>query len=1098
MPVIGVAELLVVPTFSGLQSKVGQQVDAAVKATPTAGAQAAGSRLGGFLTDSLSTATGIGLAKAGQLAMSQVSSIFTSGFKRLADIDTAKAKMRGLGFTVEEVDSLMASALTSVKGTPYGLGEAATAAAAAVASGIQPGEDMDRVLGAIAESAAAAGTPLTEMADLYLDVAAKGKAQNDVLGRVAERGIPIYQELADMLGVTKDEVFKLGTAGKIDFATFEKAMINASGNVAREMGQTLPGAWMNFQAAVSRVGANLMGQIYPMMVQGVLAATKGLAPLEATAEFIGTALGGILTSAGQMWSGLVTLFSTGTVSQQLLTALGVGPDSPVIAGLLWVRDTAMAMGAGIQAAAAAVAGWVTQHTAVFQVLGSMLAGAAGAWALVKGAMLTVSGVAGLLSGAFGMVVGVVTRLWGGLQLLWGLMLANPVTAVVLAIGALAGALVWLYQNNETARAIMQAAWAGIQAAVQTAWTGYIQPALQAFSAFLTTVIGPALQAFWQGVVVPAFAAIGAAVSTAWTGTILPALTAFGTWFAANLGPALLFFWQGVVVPVFSAIGAVISTAWTGVIMPVLGALRDFVVGTLAPVFVQLWQNHVVPAWTGIVAAVQSAWAVIGPALMQIGGQAAQLAGVIGGVLVAAFNVVWPIIQQVANVLGPILGAAISIAVQFIGMLVGALIDHLGGAIRAAIGFITALVSFVAAVFRGDWAAAWNAAKDLAVNAFKFLWHAVNVVLTVNILGAIRGGLVSMLGLFRGGMSSITGLFTSAWNGIVALVRGAWTGLLGAARSGASGLSSLVNGLVSGILRLFGNMASGMGSIIRNAWSVARSAFGGATAALRTMVTQMVQGILRFFANLKSGVSNSVSSLWRAAKSQFSNGIKSVTDTVSTGLLRVQAFFRDLPGRIKFALGDLGGLLKESGRALLAGFLDGISDGFDRVKNFVADSMQKVREFFPFSPAKRGAFSGRGYTTYSGRALTQDFGDSIAGQAGYVAARTESVMDAAAAALAGDLPGPGVSSLADLVRGPGGALPAGLAMTLQAANPAASRLPSALAGAGQRGAAVPSHVTVRIGERAFEGYVEDIGDARLAQHVAGLSQPIQQHAGAYTG
>ncbi|MDO4240634.1 tape measure protein, partial [Micrococcus sp.] len=910
MPVIGVAELLVVPTFSGLQSKVGQQVDAAVKATPTAGAQTAGSRLGSFLTESLSTATGIGLAKAGELAMSQVTGIFTTGFKRLADIDTAKAKMRGLGFTVEEVDSLMASALTSVKGTPYGLGEAATAAAAAVASGIQPGEDMDRVLGAIAESAAAAGTPLTEMADLYLDVAAKGKAQNDVLGRVAERGIPIYQELADMLGVTKDEVFKLGTAGKIDFATFEQAMINASGNVAREMGQTLPGAWMNFQAAVSRVGANLMGGIYPMMVQGVLGVTRAMAPLEATAKVVGDSFVGLLTRAGGVWNGLVTLFASGDVSAQLLTALGVGPDSPVIAGLLWVRDTAMAMGAGIQAAAAAVAGWVTQHTAVFQVLGSMLAGAAGAWALVKGVMLTVTGVAGLVSGAFGLVVGAVTRLWSGLQLLWGLMLANPVTAVILAIGALAGALIWLYQNNETARAIMQAAWAGIQAAVQTAWVGYIQPALQAFGAFLTTVVGPALLGFWQGVVVPAFAAIGAAVSTAWNGLILPGL----------------------------------------------GALSDFVDGTLAPEVVQLWQTHVVPAWTGIVAAVQSAWAVI---------------------------------------------------------------DHLGGAIQGAIQFIQGLVSFVAAVFRGDWAAAWNGAKDMAIGAFKFLWHAVNVVLTVNLLGAIRGGLASMLGLFRGGMSSITSFFGSAWNGIVALVRGAWTGLLGAARSGASGLSSLVSGLVQGILRFFGNMASGMGSIIRNAWSVARSAFGGATAALRTMVSQMVQGILRFFANLKSGVSNSVSSLWRAAKSQFSNGIKSVTDTVSTGLLRVQAFFRDLPGRIKFALGDLGGLLKESGRALLAGFLDGISDGFDRVKNFVADSMQKVREFFPFSPAKRGAFSGRGYTTYSGRALSRDFGDSIAGQAGYVATRTESVMDAAAAALAGDLPGPGVSSLADLVRGPGG-------------------------------------------------------------------------------
>ena len=90
------------------------------------------------------------------------------------------------------------------------------------------------------------------------------------------------------------------------------------------------------------------------------------------------------------------------------------------------------------------------------------------------------------------------------------------------------------------------------------------------------------------------------------------------------------------------------------------------------------------------------------------------------------------------------------------MLVGALIDHLGGAVRGAIQFIQGLVSFVAAVFTGDWAGAWNAAKDIAIGAFQFLWHAVNVVLTVNLLGAIRGGLASMgrLGVWRRVRSSV--------------------------------------------------------------------------------------------------------------------------------------------------------------------------------------------------------------------------------------------------------------------------------------------------------------------------------------------------------
>ena len=38
--------------------------------------------------------------------------------------------------------------------------------------------------------------------------------------------------------------------------------------------------------------------------------------------------------------------------------------------------------------------------------------------------------------------------------------------------------------------------------------------------------------------------------------------------------------------------------------------------------------------------------------------------------------------------------------------------------------------------------------------------------------------------------------------------------------------------------------------------------------------------------------------------------------------------------------------------------------------------QKVRDFFPFSPAKTGPLSGRGYVSHSGIALARDFAKSI--------------------------------------------------------------------------------------------------------------------------
>ena len=49
---------------------------------------------------------------------------------------------------------------------------------------------------------------------------------------------------------------------------------------------------------------------------------------------------------------------------------------------------------------------------------------------------------------------------------------------------------------------------------------------------------------------------------------------------------------------------------------------------------------------------------------------------------------------------------------------------------------------------------------------------------------------------------------------------------------------------------------------------------------------------------------------------------------------------------------------------------------DSVAGAVSGALSDIRGLFPFSPAKWGPFSGRGYTSYSGKALMGDFGKSI--------------------------------------------------------------------------------------------------------------------------
>lgn len=235
---------------------------------------------------------------------------FAKGFNRLKAIDVAQAKLRGLGNDADAVSVIMQNASASVKGTAFGLDAAATAAAGAVAAGIQPGERLEAVLKSVSNSAAASGSTMEEMGAIYNKVASVGKAQNDVLAQVADRGIPIYQALGKQLGVTAEEVFKMASDGKINFEQFEKAMTDAAGTVATEMGNTLPGAFANAQAALGRFGANILTGIYPALTKFFLAFQGWMKPVEAFGKVIGAQIGAGITKAGEAISAFAAGFKS--------------------------------------------------------------------------------------------------------------------------------------------------------------------------------------------------------------------------------------------------------------------------------------------------------------------------------------------------------------------------------------------------------------------------------------------------------------------------------------------------------------------------------------------------------------------------------------------------------------------------------------------------------------------------------------------------------------------------------------------------------------------------------------------------------------------
>lgn len=181
------------------------------------------------------------------------------GFQRLVGIDTAKAQLKALGHDAKNVDQIMDAALASVKGTSFGLDEAATTAASAVAAGVDPAKKLEKYLSLAADTASVANVPFNEMGDIFNKVQTSGKAQNDVLKQLSQRGIPIYQYLGKTIGKSTDEIVKMARDGKISSKDFLKAVEKNIGGASKIIGEeSFSAAWKNIGSDIGRIGANFL------------------------------------------------------------------------------------------------------------------------------------------------------------------------------------------------------------------------------------------------------------------------------------------------------------------------------------------------------------------------------------------------------------------------------------------------------------------------------------------------------------------------------------------------------------------------------------------------------------------------------------------------------------------------------------------------------------------------------------------------------------------------------------------------------------------------------------------------------------------------
>ena len=236
--------------------------------------------------------------------------------------------------------------------------------------------------------------------------------------------------------------------------------------------------------------------------------------------------------------------------------------------------------------------------------------------------------------------------------------------------------------------------------------------------------------------------------------------------------------------------------------------------------------------------------------------------------------------------------------------------------------------------------------------------------------------------------------STTWTSAGDTVRGAWDGV----SEGWTGLWQGVSGTLSSTWETIKSSASsafdGARNAVSSAWDSVQGDTGSTWGDVQSVVTSATSAVKDAASDMASMIVESVSSAWSSVVEATVSAISSFVETITSGFNNAVSLAASLPGRFQGALGNLGGLLVGSGRALVQGFVNGIRSMIGAVTSAASAVVSAARAFFPFSPAKKGPFSGKGYTTHSGKALVKDFAGGITSEVSRVERAANQAMKAA--------------------------------------------------------------------------------------------------------
>ncbi|WP_239734672.1 tape measure protein [Mammaliicoccus sp. G-M28] len=774
------------------------------------------------------------------------------GFGRLVEIDNAEAKLSALGNSGKNVEEIMTNANKAVKGTSFGMGEAATTAANAVAAGIKPGKELVQYLTNTGDAAAVAGVGMDEMGRILNKVQTSNKAYNGELQELSDRGLPIYQWLAKEANVAASEVSDMAADGKISSEMLQNAIENNIGGAAKTMGEkSFTASLANMWAAVGRIGASFLdaggkgGGFFSKMKPLMNDLTGMFDSMEGSAAKWGESLGVAFDKVINGIKGIVGWYnSLDTGTQKLINSV-----------MKWSALTLIAVGP-ILTIFGKLTGVIAMIFGPFGKFLQFIAKFSAASKSAEGAIVGITKVFPKLGAALGVMTG-------------------PIGWITLGIVALGTAFVIAYKKSETFRNVVNNVIENVKVAfgkLKDLVTGVfnlfkgndgrgmsmlsrVMPAEQVHK--LMGVVSKIKQVFFQVVnAVKSFGMqIGQQLSTFWQQNGTQIMSAVSN-IASGIGTAFRFIWGNIIKPIMTliwnlmkfiwpAIRMLIVSVWNNIKGVIQGAL-NIILGTIK-VFSALFTGNWRGVWQGIVqilkGAVMLAWNLV--QLWFVGKMLKTVAlglNLVRGVITRGWTFIKNFIGRMAQ------GIWTTVRNKFIGLF------------KSIKSIYTSIRNFLVNT--------WTFIKNKIVSFAQSIWTQVK--------NKFLGLWNSTKSIFNGLKTFVINLWLGLKNKVVSIAQTLWTLVKNKIQGLFNSVRSIFNRLKTFAINLWNSLKNKVTSIAQTLWNNIKGKFNGMLKSIKGILNKVLDFSKNTWTTIKdkaTGMANTMKDAVVGIFGKMKDGIK---------------------------------------------------------------------------------------------------------------------------------------------------------------------------------------------------------------------------------